>query len=245
MSRSAGFFVAIEAERWYVARVTGEEPEVCELPFDRREGLAAAAAKVASVLGEWGYRGQGIRMGLSSDMIFNALVDSDGLPRKQRHRAMIYRLEEQLPLDAERLTVDFLAVNGSRMLGAAVETDRVKAVIDALSAAGVEVAGVCATALLALWRVRPDGGYGDDYGVVASASHADAFRLNGDRPVAWYSAPRESPAELVNAVKADQLLSPDESGRPTACVVGELAPEAAGELQEQVGLELRPASPEA
>ncbi len=241
IGRAANFFLALEAGCWHAARAGGDAVEVRDVAFDTADGAASAAGEVAAALQQLGRRAEAVRLGLPSEMVFSASIDSSDLPRRQRRATMLYRLEEQLPLDAERVTVDFLATGGGRCMGLAVETQKVAALVEALAAAGVEVAGIVPTALAALWRwrTRGNGPCAEDYCLVGRADRADAFRLDGDRPVAWYCGSGSSPDELAGALSTDQLLSPAESARPTACVLGEIDPDVLSGLAGQAGLEVR------
>ena len=122
-------------------------------------------------------------------------------------------------------------------MGLAVRTAAIGEILESLEAAGIGISRVTSTDLLALWRVRNGRKFDYDYCLIDHAGRSDAFRLNGDRPTGWYSAPGEGAlGQLADALAADQLLSPAESGQPTACLIGEVTPEGQTQLEERTGI---------
>ena len=184
---------------WRVAKVTDQSVELRDVP---EQGEAAISA-VSSTLKDWGYGGAGVCLGVPSSMVFAAQIDSTSLPRTQRRSAMLFRLEEKLPLDIEGLTTDFLPPAAGRSLGVAVETNRLAAVLEALTAAGAEPVVACPTALLALWQICR-GGAAWDYVVLADERSVELFRLHDGQPVTWYTLPPKA-ADLLRCLRADQL----------------------------------------
>ncbi|MBM4033130.1 MAG: hypothetical protein FJ291_15290 [Planctomycetes bacterium] len=252
MLRSRHFLVAFDADGWHVARATGRAVEVCDvraeaspsppppspqgreapspspLPWGEGGGVRVPAQAIAAQLRSWGYRGRGVCLGLPSDLVLAADVDAANLPRRSRRSALLYRLEEQLPVDAEALTADFLPQVNGRVLGVAAITGRVREAVEPLAEAGVEVAAVCPTALLALWaalRQRPPRAH---HALVAAGGHVGLFRLaDNNQPVAWATL-RQDPAELLLGFQADLLTRPVDAPPAQALVVGPLDPQAAG-----------------
>lgn len=107
------------------------------------------ADEARQTLDNLGYRGQSVMLAIPSRWCLAALIDTAGLPRKARRQAMIYRLEEKLPLAAESFTADFIEHDNDRALGVAVDTQRLHPFIDALEERGIAVEAVCPDALLA------------------------------------------------------------------------------------------------
>jgi type II secretory pathway component PulL len=140
------FLVLYDDPGWRLAKVGDRGVELRELAEQGDDAVAA----VAKALEDWGYDGAGVVLGLPSSMIYAAQIDCTALPRTQRRLAMLFRLEEKLPLDIERLTAEFLPPASGRTLGVAVETKRLGPILDALTAAGAEPLVACPTALLAL-----------------------------------------------------------------------------------------------
>jgi len=222
MARSAAFLLAVERTQWTVARALGDRVErIGQVDAEQTDSPLPPADQLGRILREAGYRGQGLVLGLPSEMVLTAQVDCENLPRKNRRAAMLYRLEEQLPLDAERLTVDFLPPIGGRALGMAVQTEHVRRMIEHLSEAGIETAAVCPTSLLALWGLCRRNADLGDYCLLAANRHVDVFRMAGRRPLRWHVASGES-GELVRSIHAELLSHPPDEDRPPASVFGDL-----------------------
>jgi hypothetical protein len=78
--------------------------------------------------------------------------------QRRSTRALLgYALEEYLPLEIERLTCDFVRVASSQYLGVAVETDRVRPLLDALAARGVRVERITLDVLYAGYPTSGEG----------------------------------------------------------------------------------------
>lgn len=107
------------------------------------------ADEARQTLDSLGYRGLSVLLAIPSRWCLAALIDTAGLPRKARRQAMIYRLEEKLPLAAESFTADFIEHDVDLALGVAVDTQHLRPLIDALEERGIAVEAVCPDALLA------------------------------------------------------------------------------------------------
>jgi type II secretion system protein L len=231
MARGGAFLLALEAETWRVARIGGDGVKVRQMPRDEQ---SAAALKEA--LGEWGYDGRGVCLGLPSELVLAASILLEGLPRKRRRTAMLYRLEEQLPLEAERFTADFIPCPGGRSLGLAVETRRVREILDTLQDAGIEVAAICPTALLALQDALGSAG-GEGYALVATPAGRNVFRLAANGPAAWYTSTNGT-TDLVRHLQVDSLNRPIEVDAASLLVVGPWSDQETSALQESSALEV-------
>jgi len=231
------FLILYEEHGWSVARSAGDEVDLRQVPIATDADLADQAAGVAAVLTELGYEGHGVCLALPGCMVLTARIDCEKLPRRDRHAAMLYRLEEQLPIDAERLTADFLPTVAGRAMGLAVQTAQVRPVIDALTEAGVEVAVVCPAAMLALWQAARDRKDGPPLAILASNSHVDVFRMEQDRPASWHSLPAD-PAELVDCIRTEMLVSPVTDGKVAADLIGTLEEATADLLRRGADVEL-------
>jgi len=232
------YFIAMEPGRGTAARVDGGEVEV--RPFTWEAGaeeppLARRADATRKVLGVLGHAGEGICLGLPSAWVLSAPIACDGLPRKGRRQAMVYRLEDHLPFDAEHLTADFLPAVGGRRLGVAIETDRTRDLLDHLTEAGVEVEAVCPTALLALWTLTAEYDPGADYVLVDNEEDVDLFRFAEGQPVRWYAAARD-PAEVVRTVEANLLAGPADPSRTLTLAAAATEPEFLSAVSDPTGL---------
>jgi hypothetical protein len=218
--RSAAFLIAVEDRRYTVARVSaGGEVALREVPRADADDASALEKSLAGALAELGYGNEGVCLGLPSGLVLPAEIDCADLPRTRRQAAMLYRLEERLPLDAESLTVAFLPQGGAAALGLAVETARVRAIVDSVERAGARVAAICPTSLLALAGSRRAGVAAPDYTVLVSDEATDVLRLSGGTPVRWYTVSTE-PAEWVRCLEVDMLTHPHEVARPRAECLG-------------------------
>ncbi len=219
--KATAFLVAPRGDEWVVGRARGEEVELRQVPLDAVEDADASLAPVRAALDDWGYAAEGVCLALPTELAFSARIDCDRLPRSHRRAAMLYRLEEQLPLDAERLTADFLPPAGGRALGVAVETAAAAELVDRLAAVGIEVASICPASLLALWDSGRHAPGPAEYAIVADDRGADVFRMNGRGPVAWLSATAAAAdAEaLSRCIEADMLDHPAAAEPATARLI--------------------------
>jgi len=212
---SIAFLLALQTDRWRVIRTDGDRID-CE---DVAIGPGSGAEQVRAAMDRQGYRGQPVCLGLPSEMVLSAGIECDDLPRKDRRMAMLYRLEEQLPVEAERLTADFLPAAAGRALGVAVETSRIAAIVDALSEAGIEIASICPTAFCTLRGVgRQEEPV--DYAVLGDSRSVEVFRMNNATPIAWYTRSSD-PSEILRCLHADLLASPASDGPTVVGLAGD------------------------
>ena len=198
---------ALESDRWRAAGVRGDDVEVRETAIGAIEDDPHGCRALAETLTAMGCSDGDICLGLPADWVLAAQIECDGLPRKDRRTAMLYRLEEQLPLEAERLTVDFLPAVAGKALGLAVETAKVAAVIESLAAAEIEVMRIVPTALLTLWTALASDGEQADYVMISDAGRVDVLRLREGIPAAWYTA-ADDVETIGRCLAADMLASP-------------------------------------
>jgi len=207
----------LQADRWRIASVAGDDIHLADVPLAGGSPLETIP-QVAEALKQLDQSPLAC-LGLPSSMIFAAQVDCDMLPRKKRRTAMLFRLEEQLPLDVERLTADFLPAKGGKALGLAVETSCVKEILDQLEAQGVTVTSVCSSSLLAASSLPIDSLRNCDYLIVAWPAHADVLRMSDGQPVAWYSTAPDA-QELDQCLCVDMVTNPPPGDQPAISVIG-------------------------
>jgi hypothetical protein len=235
--KAAGFTVIIERDCWKAARAAPNDVEIRTVPISDEEDAPATADLIAAELKNMGYRGGGICMALGSDFVLTDQVDCGNLPRKDRAAAMIFRFEEQLPLAAEQFTAAFGPPIGAQVLGVAVQTDDIQAIVDQLTEAGVETASICPAAMLAMWRFR-NAGPPSDYVILAGENRAEIFRTaNNRQPVTW-STSATRPEQLLAALGADMLAVSLVNTRPTLRLLGPLSHESAAALNADECLEV-------
>jgi hypothetical protein len=164
----------------------GAADVLTDVPVAADATPAEIAAAVAPALARRGYAGQGILLALPSAWCLAASISTAGLRRGDRD-AMLYRLEEKLPLAAEAIVAEFLPrPAGDTALGVCVATDRVAPLVSALESAGVIVQSISPLALLALQnradRLAPAE---TELLIWPDADQTDLFVLIGGVPTAW------------------------------------------------------------
>ncbi|NQU74910.1 MAG: hypothetical protein HQ546_01180 [Planctomycetes bacterium] len=232
---SGAFLVAFDRAGWSVASVTGEQVQLRQVEAACQPDQPPPADRIAAALAELAYDGGGVCLALPAEMVMTAEIDCGNLPRKDRYNAMMYRLEEQMPLEVERLTADFLPAVAGRSLGMAVDTERVRAIVDALADVGIETAVICPAAMLALWHLTHEKTISDEYTIFADMGHVDVFRMRQGQPAAWHTVAADT-AELVRCIRADMLIRPAGNGCATAALVGALGEEMSAALKRDTGL---------
>ena len=235
---SDSLFVTLDRDRWRVAHVRPDgHVDLHEADIPASEDPQASDLPLSDRLKEVGYAGQAACLGLSSDLVLSAQIDCADLPRRQQRAAMLYRLEEQLPINAEALTANFMPALGGRALGLSVETERVRATIDRLTKLGVEVAVVSPTALLVFWEVNRINREACDYVVVAQDSTVDIFRTVQGRLVAWYGCSTEAD-EVLRSMEADLLGHPVENTPAVVRLLGDLPKDTLERLKGDPGISI-------
>jgi hypothetical protein len=217
---SATFLITAQADRFTVVRVSPKgEAAQRQGAWRETDDPPARQKALADALAELEYAGEDACLGLPSSLVLPAEIDRAGLPRTRRRTALLYRLEERLPVDAESLTIAFLPEVGPAVLGLAVETARVRSLLDLVERAGVQVAAICPIALLALAGSRRAGVAAPEYAVLIGDGTTDVLRLAGGVPVRWYTVSTE-PAEWLRCLEVDQLTHPHDVARPRVECLG-------------------------
>jgi len=217
--RSGDFLIGFDGAAWFIARPTDEGVDVHRIPIDADAAPEDHTERVADELTRRGYRGGPVCLGLPSDMVLTATIETDNLPRSRPRTAMLYRLEEQLPLDAESLTADFFAPLAGRCLAVAVETERIERIVDALVDHGVDVAAICPTAMLTVFGLRLADVSLGGYVVLAAPHNVDVLRMADGTPTTWYT-PTDGPEDLARCIEADLLTQPAGNGPAPVHIVG-------------------------
>jgi hypothetical protein len=144
----AWFTIFAGTRNWLIARIDGDGCRIAAL--EAAVGLKPEISAVVSKLKNLGYQGEGVMFALPSRWCLCASVSEKGLRGRERAQdaALRFRLEEQLPLALEELTVDFIR-GDEDSLGVVVQTAQVAPLVNALEDAGVSIVSICPTALLA------------------------------------------------------------------------------------------------
>ncbi len=163
-----------------------------------QEGIAQRASLAAALLEKNGYSGQPLTLSIPSTWCMAAAISTEGLPRSgaTRRQAMVFRLEEQLPVAAEDMVADFIqrrTTPGQQTLGVAVLTQRLLPLVNALEAHQVRVGTICPTALYCLQTLvdapSPDQDPGQDQILVLSEpEYFDVLHCREGQLVAWHVA---------------------------------------------------------
>jgi len=224
-ARRPAFFLALECDAWHVARVVDDDVTTAELPLGDQPPAAMIPA-VREKLATMDYQGQGLCLGIASKMIHAVPIQPPRVWRKKR-QAMLFLVEEQLPLDAEQLSVEFLPPVGGTSLALAVETARLRELIGPLEEAGLAIEHIVPTALLAMKggqaantnmnsvaTTNANGHantttntHGVAYHLVCSNSHVDVLRVARRTTIGWSSVPKENRA-LLQQLRAELLANP-------------------------------------
>lgn len=150
------------------------------------------ADRVAEILREQGYRGEGCGLAIPSSWCLCSAIPLEGLPRRKAREAMKYRLEEQLPIPAEDFVADFI-VAGDSALGVCVQAARLAPVVGALQVRGIAVEWICPAALLALQNHGPAlRDESPDALVWGCREHLEVFVFSEGLLEAWHTVPTDA-----------------------------------------------------
>ncbi len=197
------FTIFAHEETWKIgiAGVSADAARVIDVPAAAGE-LSTQVTEVRRILSDQGYRGEGVVLALPSRWCMWARIATDGLPARNRRQAIVYRLEEQIPLSAEEVAADFLLAGG--MASAVCASIRlINPLVEALQNAGIAVEAICPAALLALQQ-RAGSGEPFDAGAYlwGDGGELDLFFVEGAMPVEWYHLPEEADAIALRITKA-------------------------------------------
>lgn len=209
--------------------------ELIDLIVEPNAPLAQVAQQVGRVLDEHGGRRSGAVLALPSQACLCALISLEGLPKKDLAQAMLYRLEEKLPLAAEDVVAQFVSLE-NEAFGVCTSRDSLSAVVQALGAAGIEINGICPAALLALQHLLASSGP-CDVCVWRQEGKSELFLLREGKPVGWY----QMGGEFRDFALHLGLHRPPEGRRQeqlTVCTVG-VPPEFLDQAQQVPGLKVR------
>jgi hypothetical protein len=134
---------------WRLAAAPGEAQEILDtdLGVAIDAPSATVATRAAEALSKCGHTGQAIVLGIPSNWCFSASIQTSDLPRNDR-KAMVYRLEEKLPIAAEAVVADFVVQQGGTALGACTRQDTLRVLIEALESNNIAVQSIVPLAIL-------------------------------------------------------------------------------------------------
>ena len=166
--------------------VGGETPEVVDVPAGPDVSAAQIASAVAQILKTREYSGAGLTLAIASGWCLCASIDTQDLPKHDRHQAMIYRLEEKLPLSAEDMVADFIPVAG-QALGVAAQIRTLSPLVEALEAQGVAIHSVHPTTFMAVQHDLASGKIPPCDAVLRSCGdHLELLILGEAKATSWH-----------------------------------------------------------
>ncbi|HZK82384.1 MAG TPA: hypothetical protein VFC46_14985 [Humisphaera sp.] len=216
------------AAMWRVGAVCNGQVAVMQAPLAEGARPAQIAASVSAALHDAGYSGEGTILAIPSSWCFAASIAVGDLPKNDR-QAMLYRLEEKLPLAAEAVIADFIHHGGAHAatsvetaLGVCVQIDAVRPLVEALEAAGVAVASISPAALLAVQDIIESDKPAEApslhlmlLGCDAGRSQVDLLVIDRSAPVSW-SIVSSNISDLKFQIDM-ALMEADEPPRIDAC----------------------------
>ena len=146
---------------------------------------------------------------------------------------MMYRLEEQLPLEAEELTAVFLPSIGGRCLALSVRSEKILEIVSGLSAGGIEVGPICPTALLSLWACLQRSDAAPNYAIICHGDATEIFRIADNVPHDWYSS--ADSRNLLNSLRISLLNYPVENGA-FAMLAGQLDKDTLAGVEREISV---------
>ncbi len=159
---------------------------------------ATAAADVPAQLDTLGNAGRPVVLAVPADACLAARLATADLPRGDA-KALLYRLEDHLPVPAEQVVADFVPFDrlaptgGEDTLGVCGLLDRVRPAVDALEAAGVSVQVVVPAMLAAAQAMALADGAGPVVFLLGDVSAAppavSVVATVAGRPLDWASVP--------------------------------------------------------
>lgn len=178
---------------WRLARVCGDQSSISIIESDDDKGADAYAGKTYQAMTGFGYTGGPVLLAVPSHWCAAAPISTDALPRKDRHAAMAYRLEEKLPMAAEQFAAGFI-INGAEALGICVKLDKARPIVEQLEAHGVFIHSVIPAAVLATQHsFRQDPTCTADIRIWTNGDWSDIFILDPKSrlPIAWSTLPND------------------------------------------------------
>lgn len=224
-----------EADRWHVGTVAAGKVTWSDVPPPEPDSGDTPADALARTLRQSGYHGEGLCLALDGSSVFAARLSTEGIPSRQRRDALRYRLEEQLPLDAEGTTADFVSLGGGVSLGIATHTQSLGDLLDDLDGRGVDVAVIAPAAFLACQEALRRNGPAEIAAIAWSEESFELLRLRDGKPAALYAA--DSAESLRLRLRADLLGEPP-AEQGTAVLIGEHLGESLRQELTSAGLEL-------
>lgn len=162
----------------------------------------------------------------ASTSCYFCLLKSSEIVDARDRQAMLFELENHLPIDAESMVADFVAVSSGdqpAVSAVAIDTDRWRRIVDAFERADLPVRSIVPSAVLATRALSQQVHLGETTELfLADEDELDVIDLRGDAMLGWKHLARE-PA----AIRRHQVLKETEAD---ATVVVGLDPDQYSEL---------------
>jgi type II secretion system protein L len=149
------------------------------------------AEQVAGAMRRTGYRGGsggggGAMLAIPSSWCISASISNADLRTRRDRRAMLFRLEEKLPLAAEEVVADFIE-SSQTSLGVCARVETLKEITDALESRGVAIESIAPAAMLA---AQDRAAQADPHVLlIGNGDSIDVMGFEHGRPIGWSVAP--------------------------------------------------------
>lgn len=206
---------------WRIGMV--RETQVTIVQTNPGTDLNAKAIAASRQLLDLGYQGQPLMLAIPSSWCLCATIETDRLERGQRRKAMIYQLEEHLPIASEQFVADFIEEGGSAALGVCTELERLESLHAALASAGIAVGHISPMMLLTAATLTEEHtsldilAACDRHGEVRSGAGHDVITFKRRRPAQWrwLGNDEESLREHL------QALAKEHGGKAKVAIIGD------------------------
>lgn len=231
MTKTA-FTLFVSDQTWRIG-LAADEPAVLDVPPSEASDPASQAKAAAALLREKGYSGEGLIVAVPSAWSLCASIPTDGLPRRNRREAMLFRLEEKLPAAAEDMVADFV-VHPNHALGVCLLLEKIELLVTELETAGIAVEAICPASLLALQEFLSTGRNQEPCAFLwGHEGQVELFFLSQGRPVAWFLV-----ADDLEALKVPIALRLLKTTGPLRALAVGLGESLARELADMADIEL-------
>ncbi|MBI1368398.1 MAG: hypothetical protein GC162_07055 [Planctomycetes bacterium] len=188
MSRE-GLMLSMRAGVWALWRAGEAAEPIARIALDPEadDAIERAVMQLRDAMRTHAADGAGLVLAASSEDCLATTIDASDQPRRGARQAMLYRLEEKLPMTAEQVTADFVGED-AQALGVCVETARWERIITAMKSAQIAVEMISPMALLATQHVlSAEETAGANVMVLAGAGRVDLIALKDGKPRLWRS----------------------------------------------------------
>jgi hypothetical protein len=201
----------------YIFSTRPQAGEAVTIPVPADQSSAETAEAVRQALDAAGCAGRDVVLAIASASCLCAPIRAHDLPAKDRRRALLYRLEEKVPVSAEDVVAEFVSTSDGALGVCALRTE-LAPLVEALEQRGVPVAAVCPISLLAMRHLldivqetTPSDGSASnlhDAIVMGRDGAIELLLLEQGRPCGWCVFSHD-PKELLLHLKLESF-----NGRP-------------------------------